>query len=521
MTKQRIALAVIALLAIAVVTAQRDAPADVPPAPAAVDRFARPGEWSTYRPAAHLTPATRWMNDPQRPFYLDGRWHFYYLYNADHPHGNGTAWYHATSTDLVHWEDEGVAIDKYRNGLGDIWSGSAVVDERGTAGFGAGAVIALVTQQVDGVQRQSLFYSTDGGYSFENHEGNPVMDNPGVEAWRDPKVVWDDKRSQWLMLLAEGDKVGFYTSPDLRTWTYRSGFARDDLGVLECPDLFELPVDGDPTRTTWVLGVSANGERTGRTTGYAYWTGDWNGESFTPDRPDPRWLDSGSDFYAAVTWPGRHGGRYAIGWMNNWAYAGELPTEDWSGGMMSTVRELTLRPRADGLALASRPIGALASLEGDPARVSDLRVDTEHTAIPQPISDAYRMRVRLSASPDDPAREARIRIHGADGTSAAVGYDFERGSVFLTRDGDAVAGTMPEEYREVRTAQAAPRAGVVDLDVIVDRGSIEVFAQDGEAVLSNLTFLAPGRLSVEPVDGAVDLHEFSVAPLAVAAPQRR
>ena len=107
------------------------------------------------------------MNDPQRPFQLDGVWHYYYLYNADHPDGNGTEWYHATSTDLVHWREEGVAIEKYENGLGDILTGSAVVDTEGTAGFGEDAVVAIVTQQDDGVQRQSLFVSTDGGYRFE------------------------------------------------------------------------------------------------------------------------------------------------------------------------------------------------------------------------------------------------------------------------------------------------------------------------------------------------------------------
>lgn len=211
------------------------------------------------RPALHITPEKHWMNDPQRPFFAGGRWHAYYLYNADYPDGNGTEWYHVTSTDLVTWTDEGVAIEKYENGLGDIQSGSAVVDTENTAGFGAGAIIALVTQQHDGVQRQSLFYSIDHGYTFAEYDGNPVMQNPGVHDFRDPKVVWDG--SQWVMALAEGNKIGFYASPDLLHWEYRSGFIRDDLGLLECPDLFEMSVDGDPSRTTWVLGASANGDR--------------------------------------------------------------------------------------------------------------------------------------------------------------------------------------------------------------------------------------------------------------------
>ncbi|MEI8598432.1 hypothetical protein P4S64_15030 [Vibrio sp. M60_M31a] len=149
-------------------------------ASASSSQFTRPSEWSPYRPAIHITPNRHWMNDPQRPFFIDGVWHFYYLYNADYPNGNGTAWYHMTSKDLVHWQEHGVAIHKYKNGLGDIQTGSAVVDTNNTAGFGAGAIIAIATQQHDGVQRQSLFVSTDGGYHFKEYDDNPIMDNPGL-----------------------------------------------------------------------------------------------------------------------------------------------------------------------------------------------------------------------------------------------------------------------------------------------------------------------------------------------------
>lgn len=201
----------------AVVTSVGPATPSASPAPTEQTRFTRPDDWSDYRPAVHLTPAERWMNDPQRPFLLDGVWHYYYLYNADYPEGNGTEWYHTTSTDLVHWEDHGVAIEKYENGLGDIETGSAVVDVDNTAGFGKGAVVAVMTQQHEGVQRQSLFVSTDGGYRFESYDANPVMENPGEQHWRDPKIVWDDDRSEWLMVLAEGHKIGFYTSPTSST----------------------------------------------------------------------------------------------------------------------------------------------------------------------------------------------------------------------------------------------------------------------------------------------------------------
>jgi levanbiose-producing levanase len=519
-------------------------PSAAAPTPEVGADFTRPAEWSPYRPAVHLTPAERWMNDPQRPIWLDGRWHYYYLYNADYPEGNGTEWYHATSTDLVHWRDEGVAIDKYENGLGDIETGSAVIDTENTAGFGAGAVIAILTQQHDGVQRQSLFVSTDGGSRFEPYDGNPVMDNPGEAHWRDPKIVWDDERGEWLMVLAEGHRIGFYTSPDLKSWTYRSAFERDDLGVLECPDLFRMSLDGDPSKTTWVLAAGVNGAGHGMSTGTAYWTGEWDGEVFAADGAGaggdsgaggvtaaPAWLDRGADFYAAVTWEDprlpeaeRLASRYSIGWLNNWAYAGDLPADDWHGGTDSVVRELALRT-VDGRArLISTPVAALDSLEGDAEHVEHVRVSDAAAAppLPQPGSDAYRLRVEVAPDADDPASEVRLRIKEGDGAFATVGVDFEAGTVFVARDADTVAASMPPVYREVRTAPAPARDGIVTLDLVVDAGSVEVFVNGGEAVLSNVVFGAPGAngLSVESIGGATELRSFHLAPLAVAAVER-
>lgn len=493
--------------------------------------FERPGDWSDYRPAFHLTPGQNWMNDPQRPFFLDGVWHYYYLYNADYPTGNGTEWYHSTSPDLVHWTDQGVAIHKYTNGLGDIETGSAVVDVDNTAGFGAGAVIAIMTQQSDGIQRQSLFFSVDGGYSFAADAGNPVMDNPGTVDFRDPKIVWDAERETWLMVLAEGHKIGFYTSPDLRSWTYVSGFERGDLGTLECPDLFQMTVDNDPTRTRWVLAASANGSAYGKTTGFAYWTGEWNGTAFTPAADLPQWLDDGSDFYAAVTWEdprastaGRLGTRYAIGWMNNWAYANDLPTTDWKGGSSSVVRTIRLVDVDGTETLLSQPTDSLDSLLGQPADTAETVLPAGDTAtLPQPTTGSYRMHVALAPDPDTPAREVRLKIKDGGGHFVTVGYDFEHERVFVARDADAVAATMPNAYRDVRWVSNPLRDGEVELDILVDYSSVEVFVDGGEKTLSMLAFGAPDAngLRAESVAGRTVLRLLTLTPLAVAAPDRQ
>jgi levanbiose-producing levanase len=497
------------------------------PAPAE-SAFARPGGASAYRPSYHITPRENWMNDPQRPFWLDGLWHYYYLYNAGYPGENGTEWYHLTSTDLVHWKDEGVAIEKYKNGLGDIETGSAVVDHGNTAGFGKDAVIAVMTQQDDGVQRQSLFYSTDKGYSFKPYDGNPVMDNPGEQHWRDPKIIRDEANNQWVMALAEGEKIGLYASVNLKEWHYLSAFERKGLGILECPELFQLDVDGDPAKRTWVLAASANGAGEGKSTGVAYWTGTWDGTRFEPSDQKHQWLDDGSDFYAAVTWDDprltesqRMGSRHSIAWLNNWAYARKLPTDDWHGGADTLVRDIRLKTVSGKPTLVSMPTSALKSLEGDTATVEDRKLTPDGAAgLPVPDRGAYRLDLTLERAAGDDGSEAKVELLAENGVFATVGYDFESGTAFVTRDGAAkeTAGLAPD-YGVLRRAESAPREGRVRLTVYVDHSSVEVFVNDGERTLTSLVFPAgvPKGLKALTKDGTLTLKSFSYTPMAATS----
>lgn len=489
----------------------------------------RPAGSSQYRPSYHITPERDWMNDPQRPFFLNGLWHYYYLYNADHPQGNGTEWYHLTSKDLVTWKDEGVAIQKYKNGLGDIETGSAVVDYENTAGFGKDAVISVLTQQDKGVQRQSLFYSTDGGFTFSSYEGNPVMENPGAEHWRDPKIVRDEANGQWLMILAEGHKLGMYTSKDLKSWRYASGFERSGLGILECPDLFQLDVDGDPAKRTWVLAASANGSEEGRTTGVAYWTGSWDGTTFTPSDEKHQWLDAGSDFYAAVTWDDprltdgqRMQSRQALGWVNNWDYARKLPTEDWHGGMDSIMRDIKLKTVDGKPALVSTPSKTLARLEGQSSSLGPATITPEGTAgLPTPKGGAYRLDLtidRVTKRDDDgggDGSEALLQFASDEAIFATVGYNFQDGAAFVTREQPA-AGDLGPVFTQRRTASVPARNGSADLTVFVDHSSIEVFVNGGEQTLTSLVFPKSGQQSIKlmTAGGNLTLKSLTHTPLS-------
>ncbi|MCI3273725.1 glycoside hydrolase family 32 protein [Streptomyces cylindrosporus] len=481
----------------------------LPAAPAAAKpKGAKAPGCASYRAGYHFTVPDAWKNDPQRPVWIDGEYHYYYLYNADYFSGAvGTAWRLATSGDLVSFTDRGVAVPKDTTSNGDVWSGSAVVDTGNTAGFGAGAVVVLVTMSPGGGtdhQEQFLYYSTDGGRTFANHGTDPVLPNPGVADFRDPKVIRDEDRNQWVMALAENNKIGFYRSADLKSWAYTGGFVKDGIGVLECPDLFRLTADDGTAK--WVLGASADGRSSGQPNTYAYWTGSFDGTAFTADSTDPQWLDHGWDWYGAVTFEKRDAGgaldptaRYALGWLNNWAYANTTPTIDCDGfnGTDSIVREVGLKRASSGAYyLASRPIAALDSYVSRTVDLGDLTVDgtrvLNYTGISYEVSTEITWDrltgagVQLRRSPD-----------GGRHIDAGVYGDY----AFLNRRttvGPDTSGDRQESHSPFDRS-----AGTVKLRILVDRTSVEMFVDDGRYVHSSEAFpyLIDTGLALFTIDG--------------------
>ena len=250
-----------------------------------------------YRAQYHFTVPDHWKNDPQRPVFVDGKFHYYYLYNGDYdadPAANfGTAWRLATSYDGVVFADQGVAAPKKTNANYDLWSGSAVVDHAGTAGFGAGAVVMLVTQMdhptpaqqanASGPQAQFLWYSTDGGRNFRPYGEQPVIPNGGRADFRDPKVMWDADRGRWVALDRRARSCELLHICGPQDVVARVGVRQSAaIGTIECPDLFRIRADDGTLK--WVFGVSANGYATNEPATFAYWTGSFDGTSFSFDR---------------------------------------------------------------------------------------------------------------------------------------------------------------------------------------------------------------------------------------------
>lgn len=242
-----------------------------------------------YRPQIHYSPEKNWMNDPNGMFYDDGLYHLYYQYNPFDERWGHMSWGHATSEDLVHWEHHPVALMEEDSIM--IFSGSAVVDINNTSGFGDEEnypIVAIYTgyDESKGIQHQDIAYSLDGGYTFTKYEGNPVIDL-NLKDFRDPKVFWHDETEKWIMVVAMSADhyVQFYGSENLIDWEHLSDFGPQGAsgGLWECPDLFRLPVDGDPNTMKWVLQVDLGSNSNNPGSGGQYFIGEFDGVTFTPD----------------------------------------------------------------------------------------------------------------------------------------------------------------------------------------------------------------------------------------------
>lgn len=458
-----------------------------------------------YRAQYHFTVPDHWKNDPQRPIFIDGRFHYYYLYNSDYnadPSANfGTAWRLATSYDGVVFADQGVAAPKKTNANYDLWSGSAVVDHANTAGFGPGAVVMLVTQMdhptpaqqlnASGPQAQFLWYSTDGGRNFRPYGDDPVIPNGGRADFRDPKVVWDAEHGRWVALIAERDRVSFYTSADLKTWSRTWEYVNPGIGTIECPDLFRIRADDGSLK--WVFGVSANGYATNEPATFAYWTGSFDGTSFAFDQTAPQWLDHGFDWYGAVTWEDPTAPldrRYAVAWMNNWDYAHSTPTwqSDGFNGTDSITREIRLKRFGSSFSLVSQPVAALENIATTREEIGDVTVDGFLPLSYEGV--AYQVEADVTW---ETATNVGLQLRRSDDGTRHADVGLTENYAYLNRGQTGYpAGTWKAESRTPFT----PDADGVQLRILVDRTTIEVFVDDGRYVHSSQVFAPPGDAGI-------------------------
>ncbi len=457
-----------------------------------------------YRPQFHFSPPQKWMNDPNGMVYYKGEYHLFYQHFPDSAVWGPMHWGHAISKDLVHWEHLPIALYPDENGW--IFSGSAVVDWKNTSGLGKGGsppLVAIFTTHNaplekagrNDFQNQCIAYSNDNGRTWEKYEGNPVLKNPGIRDFRDPKVSWHEASQKWVMALAVQDHIAFYTSPDLKNWTHESDFGKDSgahAGVWECPDLFPLQVEGT-AESKWVLLVSINpgGPNGGSAT--QYFIGNFDGKTFTNDHPaaSTRWMDYGRDNYAGVTFadvPNEDGRRLLIGWMSNWQYANVVPTQAWRSAM-TIPRELILRNTAVGIRMASVPVQELEKLRGKKKIVSTQVIENQIDVTGQIGFTPAQMEVILEVELTAEAQTRfGIELSNSKAERYRLGYDAAKHEFYSDR---TQAGKPSFSALFADKITVAPRLGTgntLQLHFFFDRASAELFADDGLTALTDIFF---------------------------------
>lgn len=476
-----------------------------------------------FRPQLHFTPKDQWMNDPNGMVFYEGEYHLFYQYHPESTVWGPMHWGHAVSQDLVHWEHLPIALVPDEHGA--IFSGSVVVDKHDTSGFfgGKSGLVAIFTHHDTKLgtdltrQRQSLAYSTDRGRTWTKYANNPVLIEEALPDFRDPKVFWFNPQQSWVMVIAAGDDVRFYKSPNLKDWTYSGefGFGQGSHdGVWECPDLFELPVDGDTFNRRWVLIVSigddANFLEGSRT---QYFIGSFNGDTFVPDEsPAPLlWLDHGRDNYAGVTWsdvPEQQGRRLFIGWMNNWKYANVIPTSNWRGAM-TLPRELTLTAEMEGIRLLQKPIYELQTQRRSEGNWAAFELN--HSELTVTHGDLLEIIVEFEFAND---LEFGLKLRASETEETIVGYSTHEQLLFIDRSRSG-AIDFHSDFACKHSALLKAETGNVKLHIFVDRSSIEVFANDGKLVMTDQIFPLSTSTGIKlyAKDGSVKVKSLTIHTL--------
>ncbi|XAS73610.1 glycoside hydrolase family 32 protein [Micrococcaceae bacterium Sec5.1] len=488
------------------------APATENPTSAPTPGGHRPSASDPWRPAAHLTAEKNWLNDPNGLVYHDGTYHAFYQYN---PRGNSwgnMSWGHSTSKDLVHWEQQPVAMEASPEE--EIFSGSIVMDKNNASGLGSAQnppMVALYTSAYgkngvlpQGAQAQSVAFSLDNGSTWQKYKGNPVLNlAPTNNNFRDPKITWYEPGRYWVMttVVADAQVVKMFKSTDLLHWDFLSDFSGVGAqgGLWEVPELVQMDVE-DSTAKKWVMLLSINPGGIAGGSGMQYFVGDFDGTRFTAENAAPadapltesQWLDHGADYYAANSISGAPGGKpVLLGWMGNWDYAQHVPTTPWRGSM-AIPRELTLVRGQKRLELRSAIAGvARESLEnaGGEVKSKNLTVGPDV----QDLGSDFASRTQLIELEMDltSAREAGILLRrSADGSaSLRISYNKEKRTVRVDRS-NAGTSNFSEKFSPYHEV-ALPSSGSdskVRLRILLDSSSVEVFAQDGAAVISDIFF---------------------------------
>ena len=478
-----------------------------------------------YRPSYHFTPLYGWMNDPNGMVYKDGEYHLYFQYNPYGSKWGNMHWGHAVSKDLVHWEHLDPAIA--RDPVGHIFSGSSVVDKKNTAGFGKNAIIAIYTNNsVNHDEVQCIAYSNDNGRTFTKYEGNPVLTPfDGLKDFRDPKVFWYEKGKCWYMIVSADKETRFYKSKNLKKWTYVSAFGKG-LGQqpcqYECPDFFQLPVNGDKKKMKWVMTMNINPGCWFGGSATEYFVGDFDGKNFTcPDAHDVKWLDWGKDHYATVTFSNTGDRVLGITWMSNWQYANLTPFKQ-NRGANGLPRELKLYEKNGKYYISEDVAPEVYALRKDTKDLADASVADAKDLKGVAANMEGAFEIEADVTPDANGI-AGIEISNNKRERTMIYFDMKQGKVVMDRTESgltdfgkqAVPHDIELAWDKQRAAEGKEPARIANsinykndfalatwaplslcedgkktyhVDIFVDKSSVELFVDGGRIAMTNLVF---------------------------------
>lgn len=478
-----------------------------------------------YRPSYHFTPLYGWMNDPNGMVYKDGEYHLYFQYNPYGSKWGNMHWGHAVSRDLIHWEHLDPAIA--RDPVGHIFSGSSVVDKKNTAGFGKDAIIAIYTNNsVNHDEVQCIAYSNDNGRTFTKYEGNPVLTPfDGLKDFRDPKVFWYEKDKCWFMIVSADKETRFYKSKNLKKWDYVSAFGKG-LGQqpcqYECPDFFQLPVNGDEKNKKWVMTMNINPGCWFGGSATEYFVGDFDGKNFTcPDANEVKWLDWGKDHYATVTFSNTGSRVLAITWMSNWQYANLTPFKQ-NRGANGLPRELKLYEKNGKYYISEDVAPEALALRKSTKELGSQTVEGEKAfaGATSGMEGAFEIEADVTA---DANGIAGIELYNNKRERTLIYIDMKDGKVVMDRTESGLTDfgkqSVPHDielaWDKQRAAEGKQPARIENsinykndfalatwaplslcqegkktfhLDIFADKSSIELFVDGGRIAMTNLVF---------------------------------
>ncbi len=446
-----------------------------------------------YRPRFHFSPSVNWCNDPNGLVYNNGEYHLFYQHN---PFGNvwgHMTWAHASSKDLIHWKHLPIAIAEEKDTM--IFSGTCVADKNNTSGFGKtgkAPMVAIYTGHIEGInQSQHLAYSLDDGLTWTKYNKNPILDLHKKD-FRDPKVFWYEPKKYWVMALMFPVEhfVQFYSSKNLKDWKHLSNFgpAGDTSGVWECPDLTQVPIEGMPGKTKWLLQTSQNASM-------QYFVGEFDGVKFTNENPANKIYrpDYGPDYYAAITYnqlPASHLPT-AIGWINNWNYANDIPTTPWKGAM-SLPRTLSAKKVNNGWLLLQQPVAEIKKLRTNPMEMKNRNITG--TKIIERESRQFEMLLTYQPS----AANSGVRIAYSGNSYFEIGYDAVKHTVYIDRS-KTTETTFNKNYSALNRFETPVQLKnkKLQLHIFYDHSIAEIFINNGEAVLTAQLFSDDANNSIQ------------------------